>query len=76
MKDDVDGLVDLDRLDDVVVQEREGFVADVLDIGERAGLEVVHAENAIALREQVIAEMGAEKPGSAGDDCGWHEGAG
>jgi hypothetical protein len=57
MKDEVDGLVDLDVLDDVVIEECEGVFADVLDVAQGAGLEVVHADNAVTLREQVIAEM-------------------
>ena len=76
VEDEVDRLVDLDVLDHVVVDEREVVVADVLDVRERARLEVVHADHAVALLEQVLAEMRAEKAGSAGDDCGGHEGAG
>ena len=76
MEDDVDRLVDLDVLDHVVVHERERVVADVLDVRERARLEVVHADDAIPLREQVLAEVGAEEAGSTGDDCVGHEGAG
>ena len=73
---EIDGLIDLDVLDHVVVQERERVVANVLDVPQRAGLEVVHADNAVTLLEQVIAKVRAEEPGSAGDYCGGHEGAG
>jgi hypothetical protein len=70
----VDGTFDLDVLDDVVVDEQEVVAADVLEVLERARLEVVDAEHAVALREEVIAEMGAEEPGSARDDAGTHRG--
>ena len=72
VEDDVHGLVDLDVLDHVVVHERERVVADVLEVGEGARLEVVHADDAVALPEQVLAEMGAEETGSAGDDRAGH----
>jgi hypothetical protein len=76
MEDVVDRLVDLDRLDHVVVREREAVVAKVRDVRERARLEVVDADDALPLLEQVLAEMRAEKAGSAGDDRRRHEGAG
>jgi hypothetical protein len=44
----------------------------VLDVLQRAGLEVVDAEHAVPLAEQVLAQVGAEKPGSAGHDSGRH----
>ncbi len=60
--------VDLDELDDVVVDEHELGHPDVLDVVERARVEVVEADNAVAAREQVFAEVRAEKAGAAGDD--------
>src|SRR6266542_4355568 len=71
--DDVHGLVDLQVLDHVVVDEAEGIIAQVLEVLERAALEVVDADHAVARLKQVLTEMGAEKPGSPGDDSGWHE---
>ena len=38
----------------------------------RRGLEVVDADHALPLREQVLAEMRAEEPGPAGDDACAH----
>src|SRR2546430_14555290 len=70
--DEIDGPVDLDRVDDVVIEEDEIVVAQMLQIFERAGLEVVHADDAEALLEQVLAEMRAEEPGPAGDDRHGH----
>ena len=71
--DEVDGLVDEVRLDDVHadVHEQVG-VADVLDVGQRAGLEVVHADHAVAAREQLVAQMRSEETGAAGDQAGGH----
>jgi len=70
--DEVDGLVDLQVLDHVVVAEDELVVAQVRDVLEGARLEVVHADHAVPLAEQVLAEVGAEKTGSAGHDSGRH----
>ena len=70
-----DRLFDLDVLRQVVVQEDEVVTADVLDVLERPRVEIVDGDDAMSLREQVIAEMGAEKTGSAGDDGGGHEGS-
>ena len=39
---------------------------------ERAGLEVVDADDAVAAREQVVAEVRAEEAGAAGDEGGGH----
>ena len=47
----------------VVLDEAEALVADqVRDVVRRAGDEVVHADDRVALVEQEIAEMRAEKP--------------
>src|SRR5207247_1908797 len=72
--DVVDRLVDLDVIGDVAAAEDEFVVPQVLEILERARLEVVDADHAIPLAEQVLAEMGAEKTGSAGHDSGRHHG--
>src|SRR5262249_9218281 len=72
VEDVVDGLVDPDPVDDVLVDEREPVVAAVLDVLERAGLEVVDADDPVAAPEEVVAEMGAEEAGASGDDRRWH----
>ena len=79
MVDDVDRLVDLDVLDDVVVAELElRPAADVRDVLEAAGLEVVEADHAIVAREKVVAEMRAEEARASGDHSSRHpaEGSG
>jgi hypothetical protein len=63
-----DRLVDLEVLDHVVVAEREVLVPDVLDVVERARVEVVDADDAIALVEQVLAQVRAEEARAPGDD--------
>ena len=68
--DDVDRLVDVDVLDHVVVDERERVVANVLEVDERARLEVVDADDPVAPLQQVVAEMGAEEAGAARDERG------
>jgi hypothetical protein len=69
VEDEVDVLVDPDRLGHVVVDEVEALLVPVvLHVLERPGLEVVHADHAVALVEQVIAEVRAEEPGAAGYD--------
>ena len=70
--DEVDRLVDPDPVDDVLVHEREAIVPEVLDVLERARLEVVDADHPVALLDQVVAEMRAEEPGAAGHDRGSH----
>ena len=72
--DEVDRLVDEERLDDVLVQERELGHADVLDVGERAGLEVVDADHAVPAAEELVAEVRAQETGPARDQAGGHGG--
>src|SRR5436189_83059 len=53
--DDVDGLGDLQVVDEVVVAEDEAVVANVLDVLERSRVEVVDTDDTIALGEEVLA---------------------
>jgi hypothetical protein len=53
--DAVDRAIDCDELRDVLVLELEVLVADVLDVVERAGVEVVDADHPMALPEQELA---------------------
>ena len=46
----------------------EARVADVLDVLERARVQVVHADHAVALGEQPVAQMGAEEARPPGHD--------
>src|SRR4051812_40796258 len=68
--DEVDGLLDIDRLDDVLVREDEVLVADVVDVLERPGVQVVDADHPVSLAEQVLAQVRSEKSSSSGDDGG------
>src|SRR6202020_495759 len=71
--DEIAGLVDEVGRDDVDAEMRELLgVADVLDVRQRSGLEVVDADHAVPAGEQLVAEMRAEEPGAAGDQAGGH----
>ena len=62
----VDGLVDEVGLDDVHAHVHEAVgVADVLDVGQGSGLEVVDADHAVAPRQQLVAEVGSEEARTA-----------
>ena len=71
--DEVDRLVDEVGLGDVDVEMDELGGADVLDVLERPGVEVVHAEHPVTLREQRIAEVGAQKTRPAGHKTRGHD---
>ena len=58
------------------LRKSKGLVADVGDVLQRPGLEVVDADHPMALPEQVLTEMGAEEAGPAGDDACAHRGEG
>jgi hypothetical protein len=72
--DEVDRLVDIDVLGDVGVSELEPLVADVRDVLQRTGLEVVQAEDPVPRRDQGLAEVGTEKAGTAGHYTSRHGG--
>ena len=74
--DEVDRLVHEERLDDVVVDVHELRHADVLDVGEGARLEVVHADHAVTAPEQLVAQVRPEESRATGDEAGGHSGAG
>jgi hypothetical protein len=57
---------------EVVVQKEEVGAPDVLDVLEAARIEVVDADDAIALSKQEIAKVRAEEAGPPGNDCGAH----
>jgi hypothetical protein len=72
MEDEVDRLLDGEVLDHVVVHVAERVVAEMLDVRERGGLQVVEADHAVAALEQRLAEVGSEEARAAGDERGWH----
>ena len=48
---------------DVVPQKLESFVIEkVLDVAARAGEKIVHAQDLLPPRQQLLAKVGAEKP--------------
>ena len=68
MQDEVDRAVDVDVARDVVSDELEVAVAQVRDVGDVAGQQVVDADDGVAAIEQRFAEMRADEAGGAGDD--------
>ena len=70
--DEVDRLVDEERLGEVVLDEEVAVVADVLDVLQRPRVEVVDADHAVTLAEKVVGHMRAEKAGAAADQAGAH----
>jgi hypothetical protein len=69
VENEVDGLLEEEGLGEIVVQGLELRLGrDVLDVLERAGVEVVDADDTVPLGEQVIAEVGADEAGAAGDE--------
>jgi hypothetical protein len=73
--DDVHRLVDEERLDDIPVLVAELRAPDVLDVGEGSRLEVVHADDAMAASEQLIAQMRSEESRTTRDEAGGHSAA-
>ncbi len=73
MEDVVDALLEEEGLGDVVVDEEEVVaVSQVLDVLQRARVEVVDADDAVALRQEVVAKMRPKEAGPAGNDRGGH----
>ena len=72
--DEVDRLLDEERLDDVLVQEHELGHTDVLDVVEGAGFEVVDADHTVAAPEELVTEVRAEETRPTRDQAGGHGG--
>src|SRR5207245_131690 len=65
----VDVAIQLQRVRDVVADKAEAIVpAQRLDVAQRAGDEVVHADDLVAPGQETLAEMGTDEPRSAGDN--------
>ena len=71
--DVVDLLVDANVLGHVVRPELESGVAQMLNVVQRARLEVVDADDAMAPREQRLTEVGTKEAGAAGYNGSQHE---
>jgi hypothetical protein len=52
-----DRLFDFEIVDHVVIAEHERRIANVFDVLQRARIEVVHADDAVTLFKEVLAEM-------------------
>jgi hypothetical protein len=55
--DEIDRFIDEVGLDDVGLHEPELRHADVGDVGEGSGLDVVDADHAMTAAQQLVAEM-------------------
>ena len=66
--------VDVDVVGDVVADELEIAIAQVRDVGEVAGQQVVDADDRVAAIEQRFREVRSDEAGGAGDDDAWHAG--
>jgi hypothetical protein len=62
---EVSRLIDLEMVDHVAVDEDERVVADVLDVPDRARVEVVHTDDAVACLHRKLASPDARN-GSLG----------
>src|SRR5262249_53328352 len=69
---EVKNVIDLSAIDlpvDIELEKLElAFAAQVLDVGKPAGEQVVNRNHGVALGEQGITQMGAEKAGSASNE--------
>ena len=74
MVDEVDRPVDIERLDDVLVEQDELGRPDVLDVVEGASLEIVNADHLVTAPQELITEVRAEETRSTRDQTGGHGG--
>ena len=73
VEDEVDALIDEEGRGDVVVDEEELVaVVQMFDVLQRPRVEVVDADDAVALLQEVVAEMRPEEAGPAGNDRSAH----
>ena len=59
MEDDIDGFVELEMQRHILVDEEELVAAEMLHVLKRARIQVVHADDAIPLGHEVVAEVRA-----------------
>ena len=69
---EINWLGDLEALRQVVRQERERVAAQMVDVRERAGLEVVDADHPLAAGAERLTEMRAQEARAAGDHRSRH----
>ena len=61
VEDHIDVLLGEERLRQVVVHEGELLAAKVCDVLQRASVEVVHADHAIPLGKEMVAEVRSDE---------------
>jgi len=57
---------------DVELLEAEVGIADVLDVHQRPGFEVVDADDPVAAAQELVAHVRPQEPGATGDKTGGH----
>ena len=70
--DEIDPLLDPDRLRQIMRDERELVLPHVLDVRQRARLQIVDTDDPVTPLQQCVTEMRTEKAGTAGDDRSRH----
>ena len=73
VEDAVERALEVDVVRDVVLHEHEVAAGQVLDVRHVAGDQVVHADDGVAVVEQVLGEVRAEEAGGAGDESARHQ---
>src|SRR5947208_15736329 len=69
VEDVVNRLVDFHVLGNIVAQEDEArIIAQVIDVAEATGYEVIDANNVVAVGQKALAQVRTHKARSAGDD--------
>jgi hypothetical protein len=68
MQNVVDFAFDFQRIGDVVSDEREsGIVAELVEVRERAGDEIIDADNFVAFFEKSFAKVGTNETTATGN---------
>ena len=71
MEDVIEGPGEIDVGGDVVVDELEvGAGAQMGDVVEVAGEEIIHGNDAVSFGQETIAEVRSKETGAAGDEGG------
>ena len=57
MEDIVDGAIDVDEVRYVILEKGKTRAADVRDVADRSGQQVVHADHLVTSGQEVVTEM-------------------
>jgi hypothetical protein len=74
VENDVDIARDIEVLGHILLDEAVVRIAfEVVEVGGIARDEIVDADDPVALGQQAVGQVTSQKPGAAGDNCGFHE---